>query len=700
MPSFSSRDDAEMQPIIGGQSSSSSSLMSHHGRHNSQEYWHTNRPTASTTAYQSFAECIQEEEESSTTNHGRHDHDQDVIVHVLSTQEESTKSYSWRNYINDLDFFFKSVYFYHRHHGFWCIIVDSLLSLFQFLFVVFFSLFLLHFIDYDLIFHRNQGKKKLSIRDVILPLDSFVMSSFEIFLLCLSSIYFAYRVIRVARAIVVNASMRSFFEQSLKIKAVDSFSWNEVMVRLLSCQRLYNHVNSERPLTQLDICNRIMRLDNYLIALMNKGLIPVNFFGGKITHLDNGFVFNLKFILKTFFFEKSFKVKSQVKVIDNRLMLSRLLWRQIVIIGIINALLSPLVFFWVILNTFFSYAEAVKRDFSGTFALRTWSVYSKIYCRHFNELDHSLDDRLDRAFKSTAKYLDSFGDPFGRIIARHVSFIASSVLAVLLGLTIYDEDLLGVEHVLTLMTSLGVVVGVARAFSSESTIPFKYSQSELFAQTLEHIHYFPSLACTSRAARADMSTLFHYRIQALVESLVSPIITPFILIFALAPKSLEIVDFFRAFTVEVDGVGDVCSFALLNVAKNGNVKYTSNAVAATSTVDQDHQTTNGGKLELSLIHFKLQNPAWNPKEEHQEKFLDFVSKNNSKVLLEEDEETREDQESSQLFLSKERSRLINQNKNIRNNEEEETSLQMTLSTLFLHELAATPASPTSTPTHH
>ena len=35
-------------------------------------------------------------------------------------------------------------------------------------------------------------------------------------------------------------------------------------------------------------------------------------------------------------------------------------------------------------------------------------------------------------------------------------------------------------------------------------------------------------------------------------------------------KSLEIVDFFRNFTVEVTGVGDVCSFAQMDVRRHGN----------------------------------------------------------------------------------------------------------------------------------
>jgi autophagy-related protein 9 len=55
-----------------------------------------------------------------------------------------------------------------------------------------------------------------------------------------------------------------------------------------------------------------------------------------------------------------------------------------------------------------------------------------------------------------------------------------------------------------------------------------------------------------------------------LEELISPIVTPFLLCFSVRYKALDIVDFYRNFTVEVVGVGDVCSFAQLDVKKHGN----------------------------------------------------------------------------------------------------------------------------------
>jgi autophagy-related protein 9 len=43
-------------------------------------------------------------------------------------------------------------------------------------------------------------------------------------------------------------------------------------------------------------------------------------------------------------------------------------------------------------------------------------------------------------------------------LARNIAFLAGSVLAVLVLLTVYDEDVITVEHVITLMSALGAIV--------------------------------------------------------------------------------------------------------------------------------------------------------------------------------------------------------------------------------------------------
>lgn len=55
-----------------------------------------------------------------------------------------------------------------------------------------------------------------------------------------------------------------------------------------------------------------------------------------------------------------------------------------------------------------------------------------------------------------------------------MTFTVGAVLAVCIVLTVFDEDVLQVEHMLTLMTSLGVVLGVSRSLIPEEVNACSY----------------------------------------------------------------------------------------------------------------------------------------------------------------------------------------------------------------------------------
>lgn len=63
------------------------------------------------------------------------------------------------------------------------------------------------------------------------------------------------------------------------------------------------------------------------------------------------------------------------------------------------------------------FGQLVKRD-PGVLGIRCWSQYGMLYMRHFNELDHELQARLNRAYRPAVKYMESFSSPMGAVIAR------------------------------------------------------------------------------------------------------------------------------------------------------------------------------------------------------------------------------------------------------------------------------------------
>ena len=280
-----------------------------------------------------------------------------------------------------------------------------------------------------------------------------------------------------------------------------------------------------------------------------------------------------------------------------------------------------------------NFSQLIKRE-PGALGTRTWSLYGRLYLRHFNELDHELNARLNRAYRPASKYMSIFTSPIMTVFAKNIAFVTGSIFVVFLSLTIYDEDVLNVEHLLTSMTILGALVACARAFIPDENLV--WCPETLLTAVLAHTHYRPDSwkgHAHTQSTRAQMAQLFQYKAVHLLEELLSPLITPFILCFHMRKRALDIVDFYRNFTIEVTGVGDVCSFAQMDVRRHGNPMW---QTLPASPLDE-HDSTTGfentygtqpqrlnvplsdqytqaedGKTELSLVHFTLTNPEWKP----------------------------------------------------------------------------------------
>lgn len=140
----------------------------------------------------------------------------------------------------------------------------------------------------------------------------------------------------------------------------------------------------------------------------------------------------------------------------------------------------------------------------------------------------------------------------------------------------------------------------------------------LLQAALAHMHYLPEEPGPAGRASAyrQMARLLQYRAVSLLEELLSPLLTPLFLLFWFCPRSLEIIDFFHHFTVDVAGVGDICSFALMDVKRHGHPQW----LSAGQTEASQSQRAEDGKTELSLMRFSLVHPQWRPPG-HSSKFL-------------------------------------------------------------------------------
>ncbi|KAL6081699.1 hypothetical protein STEG23_005606 [Scotinomys teguina] len=509
----------------------------------------------------------------------------------------------------------------------------------MFIFIVTFTSFLLRCVDYNVLFnnqptnHTRPGPfhSKVTLSDVILPSAQCAKkihdSPLLTFLLVLAAGFWLFQLLRSVCNLFSYWDIQVFYREALHIppEELSSVPWAEVQSRLLELQRSGRLCVQPRPLTELDVHHRILRYTNYQVALANKGLLPARCplpWGGSAAFLSRGLALNVDLLLfrgPFSLFRGGWELPEAYKRSDLRGVLAARWRRTVLLLAAVNLALSPLVLAWQVLYAFYSHLELLRRE-PGAFGARRWSRLARLQLRHFNELPHELRARLARAYRPAVAFLRTAEPPapLRALLARQLVFFSGALFAALLVLTVYDEDVLAVEHVLTTMTALGVTATVARSFIPEEQCQGRPSQLLLQA-ALAHMHYFPEepgAAGTRASSYWQMAQLLQYRAVSLLEELLSPLLTPLFLFFWFRPRALEIIDFFHHFTVDVAGVGDICSFALMDVKRHGHPQWLSEGQTEASL----SQRAEDGKTELSLMRFSLAHPQWQPPG-HSSKFL-------------------------------------------------------------------------------
>lgn len=566
----------------------------------------------------------------STLQEGGDQEESGVLIHVAEPSRAR-----W-NHIEDLDSFFSRMYRYHQRHGFLCMLLQEGLELGQFLFVVSFTTFLLHCINYPVLFkdvETNNTNHKVTISDVVYtPEECRSHFGFLTWLALITAlIVWLLRLLRGVYHMIYFWDIKQFYNGALNIadSELDNLTWHEIQTRVRAVQLEQQMCIHKRELTELDIYHRILRQHNYLVAMTNKRLLPPRLklpIIGDLVFWTRGLRYNVQLVLfggPRAPFQNPWHLREEYRKPNCRHELARQMGNLILCLAAANLVFSPLIFLWQILYAFFNYAELIKRE-PGSLGVRNWSLYGRLYLRHFNELDHELQARLSRAHRPATKYLAAFNSPVITVIAKSLAFMCGAVLAVLLLLTVYDEDVLAVEHVLTLITILGGCLAVSRALIPDETMA--WCPDTLLSNVLAHTHYLPpgwiGQAHTSQV-RTEFQQLFQYRVVGLLEELLSPFVTPYVLWRYIYPRALDIVDFYRNFTVSVVGVGDVCSFAQMDVRKHGNPDW--QAPDAQNSPPDQYTQAEDGKIELSLIHFTHTNPSWKPPVEAQQ-FVETVGR--------------------------------------------------------------------------
>ncbi|KAJ7219579.1 putative transmembrane protein [Mycena pura] len=532
--------------------------------------------------------------------------------------------WNWVNVYN-LDAFLQEVYYYYEGKGIYSIALSRGLNLLTVGFVIGFSTFLLGCVDYSRM--RHESSMKLS--DVVVNRCVSKFSGFTLLFFILFIAFYAWQIVAFVLSVFRLVDMYNFYTHLLKIPDADiqTISWPEIVRRIGS-------IREDNPLTALssniqttndtttarldahDIANRILRQENYLIALFNKDLLDLRVplpnvlkqfvvEEGKGTMLTRALEWNLRFCLMEYLFDQHGRVRKVFLKGKNRPVLIEGLQRRFIFMGILNAMFAPFIVLYLLMYSFFRYFEEYHKD-PSTISGRRYTSYAQWKFREFNELPHLFARRLKESHPYANMYIGQFPNENLALIMRFVAFVSGSFAAVLFLATVLDPDIFVHFEITphrTVLFYLGVfgsILAVARGMIPEENRVF--DPELLMTEVITDTHYMPDEwkgQLHSKRVHKEFGQLFAMKILIFVEELVSVVLTPFVLWFSLPACAPAIIDFFREFTVHVDGRGYVCSFAEFNFERHGNVKF-----GAPAQIQDKRMISNEGKMEKSFLNFK------------------------------------------------------------------------------------------------
>ncbi|XP_044493774.1 autophagy-related protein 9-like [Mangifera indica] len=534
--------------------------------------------------------------------------------------------------IVDLDLFFERLYSYYCEKGLWCIIIKWIVELLSLGFIICFSAFFLLYVDWNGLRRAKcgmdaveSGIKPCDLAKEALhqhPLAPLTLSKLIIVgYLGLFSIYWIFCFLRFFAQLKDTLGIRHFYQNSLHVtdSEIQTMPWATILekvVQLQSSQQLC----VVKDLSAHDVVLRLMRKENYLIGMLNKGVLafPISQWvpgAGPTVRCDsNGTQYRL-ILTKTLewtlnwcilqsMFDRNFCLRQDF--ISN----PRTLKKRLMVVGLVMLILSPFLVIFMLVYLFLRHAEQFYNH-PSTASSRRWSNLSKWICREFNEVDHLFKHRINSSVMHACDYLKQFPSPIISIIAKFISFVSGGFAAILIIIAFLEESLLEGHifgrNLFWYAAVFGTITAISRAAVTDELLVL--DPEGAMSMVVQHTHYMPKRwrgKENTEMVRIEFETLFQYTGMMLLEEMASIFLTPILLLFIVPKRLDDILKFIADYTVDIEGVGHVCSFSTFDFQNHGNSNY------ASPYHTPGMQRSSQGKMEKSFLSFQTSYPSWEP----------------------------------------------------------------------------------------
>ncbi|KAM1570665.1 hypothetical protein FF1_035706 [Malus domestica] len=534
--------------------------------------------------------------------------------------------------IADLDLFFERLYSYYCEKGLWCIIIKWIVELLSLGFTILFSGFFLLKVDWNGLRNAKcgmdafeSGIKPCDLAKEALhqhPLTPLTLSKAIIVgYLGIFSIYLVFCFLRFFSQLRDTLAVRHFYHNSLHVtdNEIQTMPWASILEKVVQLQRS-QQLCVVKDLSAHDVVMRLMRKENYLIGMLNKGVLafPISQWvpgAGPIVKsgsdgkqerliLTKTLEWTLNWCILQSMFDRNFYVTRDFK--SN----PRTLKKRLMVVGFVMLLLSPFLVIFMLVYLFLRHAEQFYNH-PSTASSRRWSNLSRWMFREFNEVDHLFKHRVTSSVVHASDYLKQFPCPIISIIAKFISFVSGGFAAILIIIAFLEESLLEGHifgrNLFWYAAVFGTITAISRAAISDELLVL--DPEGAMSMVVQYTHYMPKTwrgKENTERVRVEFETLFQYTGMMLLEEMASIFLTPYLLIFVVPKRVDDILQFIADFTVNVEGVGHVCSFSTFDFERHGNSNYGSPDNVPRS------QRSSQGKMEKSFLSFKSNYPSWDP----------------------------------------------------------------------------------------
>ncbi|KAI0463202.1 autophagy protein atg9 [Komagataella kurtzmanii] len=536
-------------------------------------------------------------------------------IHFLDPMDKAL--WMWSN-VSNLDTFLHQVYDYYTGNGFNCIMMNKFTELFTVVFIVWLFSFMGNCIDYDKLMNDRNVYQFSQVKiDKCYSKIGFFPQKLIYWLffigLCLKlyQIFLDYLVLK---------DMKLFFNLLLGLSddELQTISWGLVVKRIMILRdkninaivSQNTDLTSRKRMNAHDIANRILRKENYMIAMYNKSILDLDIelpLIGKVQLLTNTLQWNLNIAIFDYFFDsETGQINLPALKERNRHTISTELKKRLIFCGIINIVLAPILSIYFIMYYFLKFFYDFKTN-PADISSREYSPYARWKLREFNELPHIFNRRLNISTESSNKYINQFPKETTTALLKFIMFISGSIVGVLVIVTILDpEFFLNFEltpgrTVLFYVSTLGAIFTICKNSIPDDTLVFDPEVSLRYLS--QFTHYLPQEwegKYHTEEVKNDFCKLYTLKLYLVGKEILSWLFLPYILCYKLPECADTISDFFREFSVHVDGLGYVCTFAMFQFNNQHNENGNANG--------HQNGNGNGGVSSAKSKSKKVPNP--------------------------------------------------------------------------------------------